>query len=531
MENQYIVKVNAEKFLCFYFKNNTIFVKEIIGGKISSEKVIANNVRGNYTVTLCKNRMVYLFCQSLSGDIIHFKIKNDTWNKNIILKNNGKNSKNILFYCIENGSQMSLIYNIPMAEAPNSPNSFDIMKQTFDGKENWSAPEKIDSILSTSDFIFQIYIISPGHGVVFYQKNMGNSENNIGYREFNIDGIGKYTSVYATKYRITATSFLPAENGIHFIFAVKNIFSTRIIYRKKGMSGINDYIILSETNQVESCEISIIKDSVYAFWKTPMGMFYCISKDNGNTFSKAYKYSKKITGPLKKASYLSFEEMSENKFYVNSLYTNQNDIWDIKILPDIYDNFITETNSKNSEKNALPPIPQFESVKNAEETFNKEATIIKEYKNSINTSDKFNTTIEVLNNKINMLNEQLIFKNKQIEQLTASLQRKNEEILLNEKVWRKKYKDAVNSTNEKNKGENSFSKNNNISTNNTSTENITLAETNTSTEDTSTKNSTTPENNTTIENENDITLEQTIENNTLNLKNPDNNDINNDNSL
>ena len=490
MENHYIVKLTAEKFSCFYFKNNTFFMKEIIGGKISSEKVIANDVRSNYTLTLCKNRMVYLFCQSLSGDIIHFKIKNDTWNKNIILKNNGKNSKNILFYCIENGSQMSLIYNIPMVETPNAPNSFDIMKQTFDGKENWSTPEKIDSILSTNDFIFQIYIISPGHGIIFYQKNMGNTENNIGYREFNIDGIGKYNSVYATKYRIIATSFLPAENGIHFILAVKNIFSTRIIYRKKGMSGINDYIVLSETNQVESCEISIIKSNLYAFWKTPMGIFYCISKDNGTSFTKAYKYSKKITGPLKKASYLSFEEMSENKFYVNNLYTNQNDIWDIKILPDICDNFITENNSKNNENNTITSIIQSENNKNTEEIFNKETAMIKEYKNSINMSDKFDTTIEVLNNKINMLNEQLIFKNKQIEQLTASLRRKNEEILLNEKIWRKKYKNAVNSINDKSKVETPVSETN-----------------------ASPKNSTISENN--IIPENNIILEQTTENDIL----------------
>ena len=453
MENQYIVKVNTETFLCFYFKNNTIFIKEVIKGNIFSERVIAEDVRSCYTVTLCKNKTIYLFCQSLAGDIIHFKIKNGEWGKNTILKNNGKNSKNILFYCIENGSQMSLIYNIPSARYPNSPNSFDIMKQTFDGKENWSTPEKIDSILSMNDFIFQIYIINPGHGIIFYQKNNKNTENNIGYREFNIDGIGKYNSVYATNYRIIAASFLAAENGIHFIFAVKNIFSTRIIYRKKGITDMEDYIVLSETTQVESCEIFIVKSAVYAFWKNPMGIFYCISKDNGNTFTKPYKHSKKVTGALKKASYLSFEEMTENKFCVNNLYTDYDNIWDIKILPEICDNFIN-SNKENNEPKAKAPEGYIKNnnintnidVKNKSA---KKIDIEESYKNSIPSTNDFNPNIiEMLNNKINMLNEQLIFKNKQIEQLSSSLQRKNEELLLNEKVWRKKYKDAINSSKE-----------------------------------------------------------------------------------
>jgi len=454
VENRYIVKVNREKFLCFYIKNNTIFIKEIIGGSVSSEKIIAKDVRESYTVTLCKNRMIYLFCQTLSGDIMHFKIKDGKWSENVILKNNGKNSKNILFYCIENGPQMSLIYNIPTVGLPNSVNSFDIMKQTFDGKENWSIPEKIDSILSMNDFIFQIYIINPGYGVIFYQKNNKNTENNIGYREFNIDRIGNYNSVYSTNYRIASASFLPAKNGIHFIFAVKNIFSTRIIYRKKGVEGMEDYIVLSETNQVESCEISIANGNIYAFWKNPMGIFYCTSKDNGRTFTKPYKYSKKITGILKKAAYLSYEEMSEDKFYVNNLYTDNNDIWDIKILPEICDNFIAENNNKSIENKPSDVTNYTKNGNNGNtiNTPNKEINMIEEYKKSVNIANDSNAhSIEMLKNQIIMLNEQLAFKNKQIEHLTASLQRKNEEIMLNEKVWHKKYNTAVNSIIEKNK--------------------------------------------------------------------------------
>lgn len=458
MDNRYIIKTNNEKLIYFYYRKSNIFIREMINDTISSENIAAENVRENYTVTLCKNGEIYLFCQSVSGDIIQFKLKNGEQSKNIILKNSGKISKNILFYCIENGSQMSLIYNIPITSA-GYKDSYDIMKQVFDGKGSWKTPEKIDTIVGMSDFIFKAYSISNGYGVLFYQKNNGNGENSIGYREFNIDSVGQFNPIYLTNYRIVANSFLASDKGIHFIFAVKNIFSTRIIYRKKGTIGVQDYIVLSESKQVESCELSIIKNKLYAFWKNTMGIFYCISEDNGNSFSRPYKYTGKTSGNLKKAVYLSFPKMTEENFFVQGLYTDNNNICDIKIIPELCDNFIPKINASQSIQNSVPiqnsaSVQKSASVQNSES----EQKILTAPNNQDKTASSFsnndkiyspsNTAIvEMLKNQVNMLNNQLNFKDKQIEQLTASLQRKNEEIILNDRVWREKYKKAIQENN------------------------------------------------------------------------------------
>jgi len=420
--DRFIVRVSEEKFLFFYYEKGNIFVREMLYGEVSEIKTTINNVRENYTVNLCKNGDIYIFCQTISGDILHIKYNNGKYDKNVMLKSTGKNTYNIIFNSIENGSDMSLIYNVPIS----GKNSFDIMKQSFDGNKSWNPPEKIDTAIFLNNFIFKVSTIDFGYGIVFYQKSERGCKYNIGYREISTNGIGKFNSVYSTNYRITAESFLILNNSIHFIFTVKNIFSSRIIYRKKGMSNMDDYIVLGESQQVESCELFFANKKLYAFWKNTFDIFYCISEDNGNTFSKPYKYTKKNSANLKKAIYLSFPKMSTDKFFINNLYTAKDKIWDIQILPHFYENFITKKDNSHTEI---------------------EATSNNTYKNNAISSE--NNIIAKLKNQINMLNSQIAFKDKQIEQLMSSIQRKNEEIILNDRKWRNKYRVAYENMNKK----------------------------------------------------------------------------------
>lgn len=423
VDNRFVVKTDNEKILCFYYEKGNIITREIGDKSGDSKKIIAKGVRENYTVNLCKSGEIYLFCQAISGDILHLRGRGEDWSENVILKNNGKSSENIIFYCLENGGKMSLVYNIPVG----GKNSYDIMKQSFDGKGSWSSPEKIDTVVGMNDFVFKVITIDFGYGIVFYQKSTGGSENNIGYREFNINSIGNYNSVYSTNYRIGAVSFLPMNSGVHFIFAVKNIFSSRIIYRRKDSDGMNDYIILGEAQQIESCELFYIKEKIYALWKTGMGIFYCVSEDNGKTFSKPVKFKGKVSPSLKKADYLDFSKKADKEFFATGLYTNKNNPYDIEILSEFYDGFVNM--NKITPKKEMEPAEV--AVNNVEE---------KTVRNEEYVSENI---VERLKNQVYMLNSQIAFKDKQIEQLTASVQRKNEEIVMTDRSWREKYKRAV----------------------------------------------------------------------------------------
>ncbi len=408
MQNRFIVKMNNGNLLCFFHESGNIFFKKIKNGICEPPENIISDVRELYTVNLLENGEVYLFCQNTCGDIVNLTFKDEKITKNVILKNNGKNSKDIIFYCVKKNSKMTLIYNIPTDHS----NFCDIMQQSFNGK-NWSSAKKIDTAICMNDFIFKIQMRNFSNGVVFYQKKGKNNEINIGCREFNIDEISEYTPIYSTTYKIIGTSFLTTNENIHFVFVIKNIFSSRIIYRKKDLNGINEYIVVGEAQHIENCDLFIIKNKIYIFWKGSSGIFCCFSENSGKTFSKPCKYSGKVCQNIKKSFYLSFEQMEIEKFFIRNIYTNTQNIADIQILPELYENFISKT-------------VKTETIEKPEQP--KKNNYVQE------------TTFEMLKNQIAMLNNQMASKNKQIERLTEALQRKNEELIFSDKNWKERYK-------------------------------------------------------------------------------------------
>lgn len=432
MNNRYIVKINPEKMLCFYYDNGNIFVRELLADMSYSERGIIKDVRENYTVNLCKNGEIYLFCQNLNGDIIHLRKKGNDWNENVILKSNGKSNNNIIFYCLENGLQMSLVYNIPS----NKKNCYDIMKQNFDGKGNWSKAEKIDTARAIDNFIFKLNLITNGYGILFYKQNKNSNENNIGYREINLNAIGEYNSIYSSTYRLGISSILPTNDAVHFLFTSKNFFSTKVLYKKKSINGMSNYITLGEFQQIDSCELFSVDNTLYAFWKTPSGFFYVTSSDNGETFSSPAKYTGKIPRNLEKAIYLTFVQSDKNHFNIENLYTDRINICNIQIIPEISQDFHLKqaTPQKNPPKNTKTEMPQNIAMASV---YNEKQNEKPEY-----TTDTSNT-IERLKNQIALLNQQLSFKDKQIEKLISSINRKNEEFKNTEQMWRNRYKKSV----------------------------------------------------------------------------------------
>lgn len=406
--SRFIVRMNKGVLGCFYYEKGNILYKETNGKNISDSVIVAKGVRENFTVNLCQNEEIYLFCQNLYGDIVHIKMNNGKWAENIILKCKDKNAGNIILYCIENGQERSIIYNVPSKDK----NIFDIMMQTSDNKGNWGKPYFIDKIIPMQEFIFKVDMIDFEHSIIFYRKYCEKGECTIGYRTFNNNNIGEYNPIYSTNYRVNVTSFLACDDCFHSLFSVKNIFSSRIVYRKKCANGLCECINLAEVQYVDSCQIFIANNKLYAVWKIGNNIFYCVSENNGESFSKVMKFPDKNTIHLNKTNYLSFVKMNSNDFTVREVYTDRTNICNIEILPNLYKNF----NKSNF------------SVVNSEKVKNVYAA---NYNNSNNNS-KENTENDkfIINNmqaQINMLNNKLDFKDTQIEQLNNALKRKNEE--------------------------------------------------------------------------------------------------------
>ncbi len=419
MQNTYIVRTKDKKLLCFHYNNDSIYCRQYSDGKWSKDTSVIENVRDSYTVNLTDDGQIYIFAQDKNGNIILCTKDNGFWKEQIILKSSEKNVKNIMFFSISGNQGMKLLYNIPQ----NDKLSHCLAMQLADKNGKWGGSQIIDNIVSLPESIFQLQSINKGHCIVFCQKR--NKENIIGYRELTLSRKGDFNAVFSTNFNITDHCFLAGENGIYFVVAVKSMFSTQLIFRKTTDKGLSEPYVLWEGQKTGGCQILFVKGVLYIFFLHLGRLYYCISNDFGDSFSKPERYKEHFCSIYKKAYFISYDKMSEKEFLAREFYVESKNVSNIQIISDLYDSFYNESVNKMS--------------------------VVVEKEDS--------QEIIKLNNRISELNSKLDEKNRQIIQLTDLLNKKNEEIVWTENNWKNKLKNAVN-VNEKEKQTNDIKQKN-----------------------------------------------------------------------
>lgn len=463
MQNQYIVRTDDNVIISFLYTPNTgISMKTFLKGKWHKSKVIIRDVRELYTVNLCENGDIYLFCQSINGDIIFCRnSKNeDFWHQKVILENNAKSVQNIIFNSIVTKSGINLIYNIPA----ESKNTYYLMSQKLNSDAKWSNAVKIDKIVGFYDGIFQLQMRNDRHGIIFYKKF--DSKNCIGYREVNSECIGEFNLIYSSNFLFGDCTFLTAEKTIHFLYTVKNVFSSKVIYKKKDSTGVKEAVVIGEGQQINNCLLMIVKNRLFAFWCNSDKLFYCFSDDDGNSFSQPSKYRRKFCLNPKKAAYLSYANMKESRFFLRNAFVDSTNPKDIQIVSDLYEEFYFDAqNNINDKTNSSVNVIRNTSGRTAENlsrdgydyeqsgglsnmqslsAYNPFSETIKNKSASAaslpNELNGFEAQVKVLKNKIETNKKNLDAKDSQIGRLMASLQKKNKELIDIEKDWQQKYR-------------------------------------------------------------------------------------------
>jgi len=408
MQSDYILRTKDNMLYCFYYTSEKeIYIKNYNNGKWGNSFLIINNVRQYYTVNIAYNGDIYIFCQSIEGDIIICKKENQNWEKKVVLKNKGQNTPNVIFNAIINDNGINLIYNVPII----NNKGYYLTAQNLSHKGHWSKANQFDKIISFPESIFMTQTLGKNNAIITYQKKL--PEVHFGYRQLYNNKLGEFNTIHTTGYQIIDYSFIVVKDEIHFIYIVKSMFSCQIIYRVKTEVGLLSPIILFEGQRLNNCIISIIKEKIYIMWVNNGQLYFCVSSNNGSSFSKPVKYQRKFCAKPKKAIYLSENTMEKKEFVCYEIYVDGFDKSDIQILPELYEDF-----------------------------FNMEKIQIKT--NTANTTniDEINTAkqnFEMLKNRYDITKKQLEEKEKQILNLTMLLKKKNDEILRSEKEWNIRY--------------------------------------------------------------------------------------------
>ena len=371
---------------------------------------------------------------------------------------------------------MSLIYNTTV---PSNNNSFLSIKTLVGGK-NWTNTENIDTFTPLSNNIFYIQKITEENIVLAYQKK--NKDIQIGYKEIKNGNISDFITIHKTGYQIVDYSFVCFQNTIHYLYVIKSLFSSQVIYKKKDENGISSPIILFEGQKIKSCNINILENNLYCNFIVNSTLYYCQSEDFGNSFLGISKYRKPVSQDVIKARFITYNNIRNS--IINDVYIDSRNPLNIYLLPEILpslfnglinsknqvnnininqDNFITNLNNQvieneNIEKNTIKennipkkPISQIKNTVTLENDFMSNFNLEEFSKFNINKenlniqmNNNINNNVQILENKVKMLNQQLNEKNSQILKLNDIIQNRNNEKTDIEIILRQKIKNIEN---------------------------------------------------------------------------------------
>lgn len=485
MQNSYILINKNNEVLSFYYgEERSIYCKKIGTNNYTISNKVIQNVTEYFTVDIGPNKEIYIFCQNYNGDVILCKLEEDGFKQKILFKNKSEMPESIFFYPIFFKGNMSLIYN------NSSLNNNFLSIRTLVGGKNWSDVENIDTFSILPNNIFNMYKINQDNIVIAYKKK--GKDIQIGYKEIINGCISNFVTIHKTGYQIVDYSFISFKNVIHYVYIIKSLFSSQVIYRKKDENGISSPIILFEGQKIKSCNINLLNNSLYCSFIVNSTLFYCQSDDFGRTFSSISKYRRLLSQDIIKAKFISTNNIENS--CINEVYIDAKNTLNIYLLSDILPNlfskkqdinqninstnidnqekFITNLNNQfinnvdnvnensynnitsnsNKLKNTVVLENDFMANFNPEEfskfNINKEINgyIEKDF-NKVNNADNDINSNVILENRFKMLNEQLNEKNSQILKLNDIIQNKNNEHINIQMVLREKIKNVENENN------------------------------------------------------------------------------------
>lgn len=382
----YIFKDNNEMSQ-FYFKGNDIIKKDFIDGSWKKEKILLENRKSNFTATRFKNK-IYIFSQSVRGDIILSIIDGNKSSEQTILKNTGNTSKTykIYFYPLISQDNITLIYNAFM------DNSHYLLMQVMSEKGKWEQPIKLDIIKPFKSQVIYFEQINEAHGLIFYQKK-DKSNTKLGFREITINNYGEFKSFYTTAYPIIDITTLSISKGIFVAYIVKGIFSHQLVFMKKQRD-FNNPIVIADSQTIEK-PLLFLNNGLHLFYTMGSNIYHTYSNDLGDTFSTPEKYKKENGNELIKSFY---NDGNPDIYVSNEIYISKDR--ELKVIPDFCNNFMKKISDR-------------------------------EIENTVNDQEEFNSLkdkIAILQNKLRESQKSLEYKDRQIISLTKSLHEKSNEM-------------------------------------------------------------------------------------------------------
>ena len=343
MGKHYIAKFKDGSLAAIFSNESKIAVKFFKNGRWEYEQILLEGTNLNFSADFDKAGNLYIFAQDNKNDIMLIAFDGAEFSKRRLLDGHSVNKYPMRVRQLKN---TCLIYNIPGEGA-----KYKLIMQNAKGSD-WVEPVEIadfSPLPGSAHTLFDLQLVEEAHGLVFYT-----GENNIiGYKEITPDKICDFVPVSRPGEFVLDCDFLTLYDGIHTLYISANLFSQKLIYRRKVSAKFSQPIILWEGPHIENCLLAEIKGEIWAFWNLRESLYVAKSSTGGKSFSKGQIYTQKFCKKPLRASYIT--ALKPEDYFVRNIYIDSTAPWDVQILPDIFPDFYPIPKAPEPVKLVSPP--------------------------------------------------------------------------------------------------------------------------------------------------------------------------------
>ncbi|MCY6356386.1 hypothetical protein [Clostridium sp. ZS2-4] len=374
------------------------------------------------------------------------------WSERKILKNSQSNMLDIYFKAVLRQNQLNIFYSILNKKTKITT----FFHQTVDKEFKLSTPKVVDNIKSNDNMPFIIHTDN-NNMLILYQKLTDKYE--IGYKQLIDKEWSNFYTIERNTYPYTDYSLLYIKDILHLLYVKNNKNSKSLMYFRGQYPNFYHNELFQSAN-IDSCSLFMLKNNIWINWIDNNTIYSSFSINNGEKFSIP-PHHELITSPnIIKAIYISNFSLDKEYIVIHELYIDNQENLTYLMIPNIYP-YIVGMEKNVSDKNYNSywiyiknyMNKAYEKILNVEKLLKQKEMLITELKYTLKDQkvemrtyeNKFNDINkkyvqceddkELLNENINSLQELLISRDRQINELeNVNLEKENQIISLNNKI-------------------------------------------------------------------------------------------------
>ena len=294
----YIIKTD-NNISFYYYRAGKILTRKRSAEGLSDENTIIENVRSDFTLSLSDREEVYIFCRDNVGNVIMVKSGSEGYIKRTILENKANSGGSAIYFDAKiSEASIDLIYNVPKGGKGNN----DIYFQSLGKQKN--APLKMDSVFAIRNDVYRVCTIGDIRVAAYFQNDRRLS---LCYREIMGQSVGPLNTVFSSGGAFTDYAIMGNREGIYFAAVQTNVFSSRLLFRKRTSSGFSEVSSAADMNMINSPLIFLAGDKVNIFFRSGSRSYITAEGERPKPFIG------KICERLTRAVYIDLSSLSHIK--------------------------------------------------------------------------------------------------------------------------------------------------------------------------------------------------------------------------